>query len=540
MPNIPIRDVGKYGILTDRPAHEIPSNAWTRCRNVRAKDGFIERVGGEAEVFKDAAPIEAPWNLFYSPNIVGTPYWVYGGTTKVGVADADSHYDITPLGFSFAASDLERWTGTWLNGVFIMNTKANECHVWTAIEPTTPIRLTPMSEIPNTEFQPDWRFNSMRTFKEIMIGIGFTDGGISFPSTVLWSGPATPGNVPIEWDEANLNNIAGAQPLSATPGRAIDGMQLGNRFILCKEDATYVASFTQGAQALAFNHIDLNSGVMALHCMKEYRAGYMLILNQNADVMITDGIGVKSILSKRLRNQMQSSIDVDRIHQAFVQVNPFKEEVWICYPIAGDVEDQAGEALIWNYADNTFTNMSLGALTHLNFGKVGEEGLPFINDVDVLIDQADYLVDGGGLIGAYAVLGCSHPRNQFYQVDVGVEINAAPYTCTIERMNIALIGSNSDKTERVDHNRVKVCTGIWPVVETAGVSLTMQISVGGQERRDGPVDWDGPYDFDPETDQAIDFMVEGVYIAVKFECSASEAWKLHGYSIEVDVVGDKL
>lgn len=536
---IPIHDVGKYGVILDRPAHEIPPNAWTRARNVRGLNNFIERAGGETEVYTTGTIVDAPLNLFYCPAVDGQPFWVYAGYQRVAAVNNDGHYDISPA-YVFNADESKPWTGSWLNGVFVLNNVADEPHVWDNIDPLGGGNvLKAMSAIPNTEFQSSWKFRSMRVFKDILIGMNFKDGAGDFPTTVKWSGPALSGTVPLEWDKDNPNNIANEKPLSATPGECVDGVQVGDRFIVFKEDATVTATLTQGASALGFKYISQTIGMMTTHCAVEFKPGYCVYLTQTADLVVTDGLTTTSILDNIVRTYLQTAINVEKLARCFLAINPYQKEVWVCYPKSSD--DWATEALVWNFKDNTFTFKDLGNIAHINFGKSDDgEVIPFIDDVDVIIDLANYPIDGGGLGGRYTIQGCSHSRNKIYEMEVGTQINDADYTCTLERKGIALVGQARDGSPRVDHQKVKVCAGIWPVVETSGGPVTLQISVGAQERRDGPIVWDGPYDYDPDTDQALDVIIEGVYLAVRITSQSSEVWKLHGFSLDINIVGDKL
>lgn len=547
MPRVDVRNVGEFGIVLDYPSHELPPNTWTRARNVRMKDGSVVPMMGETEYFVESAPVTAPWNIFYCPTSSGVNYWVYGGSDKIGVCNnISAHVDITPAATTLTADDSHRWTGTWLNGVFFMNSANEELLVWDNIDPDAPVLMKRMSSITDTEYQSDWRFNSVRAYKEILIGIGLTVGSADFPTSIVWSGPASAGTVPIAWDAANLNNIAGEQPLSATPGKAIDGMQLGDYFVICKEDATIVCAFSQGASALSFRYIDNTSGVLTINCMVEFVKGKMLIFNQNFDVVVTEGSFVDSILTDRLRENLQERMNVNRAHQSFVVHNPLTQEVWVCYATLDD-EDTAGdlcaqEALVWNYQDNTFTFRNLGRISHMAFGRAVDGGTAqVIDDIDLVINQVSTVIDAAGVQSAYSLIGASYPRDSFYKMDFGADIDGTPVYCEFEKSGLALIGQDPKTNQiKVDHRAVKLVTGIWPTFEVQGTSIVAKISVGAQEFRDGPIVWDGPYNFVPGTDQQMDYFVEGIYVTVRFYVESPEFWKFHEYGIELAVVGDKL
>ncbi len=61
--------------------------------------------------------------------------------------------------------------------------------------------------------------------------------------------------------------------------------------------------------------------------------------------------------------------------------------------------------------------------------------------------------------------------------------------------------------------------------------------LGGSESPDGPVDWEGPYDFVIGQDHKVDFAVAGNYLAVRFQSSGVPVWTLQAYGIEYEVIG---
>src|SRR6185369_11391462 len=56
------------------------------------------------------------------------------------------------------------------------------------------------------------------------------------------------------------------------------------------------------------------------------------------------------------------------IDRAFVFKNPFLNEVFVCYPQAGNAIPN--KALVWNYRDRTVSYRDIPALHHANFGAV--------------------------------------------------------------------------------------------------------------------------------------------------------------------------
>lgn len=543
MGKVTIRDIGSVGEVNDLPSHELPPHVWSETLNVRCRDTHAEPIRGETEVFTQGTIVTDPICIFPCAKLDGTLWWVYGGEDKIGVCNVDEHVDITPAATTLTADGEAKWTGTWLNGIFLMNSPNEELLVWDDIDPDTPILMKRMSAITDTEFESTWRFNSLRAFKEILIGIGFTDDGAEYPTTVKWSGPATAGTVPIEWDSANVNNIANERPLSATRGRAVDGMQLGNAFIICKEDATVRADFGSGTIPLVFDYLDNTSGVLALNCMVEFQKGKMLILNQNADLMVTDGVYVTSILQNRVRKKLQRELDYNKRHQCFLSHNPLKREVWVCYPTTDGGINGARKALVWNYESGAITFTTLGRLTHIAFGENAIDSAlsaQTIDSVTTVIDNTYDIIDASSLGYRKVFVGCSHERGAIYQLDVGEEVDGVKQYSYLKRENQAIAGQSYDGAIRVDHTMVKVCSGVWPVVNTnAFETLEVDVKVGGSIRRKASeVIWEGYYTYTVGTNQWLDFFMEGVYLSFEFKIDSSKDWIMHGYTLQIAEAGE--
>ena len=55
MPRVTIPVVGKYGVIFDRPAQELPNFAWSDSLNVRHAQGGSTSFGGMKQAFANAA-----------------------------------------------------------------------------------------------------------------------------------------------------------------------------------------------------------------------------------------------------------------------------------------------------------------------------------------------------------------------------------------------------------------------------------------------------------------------------------------------------
>ena len=76
----------------------------------------------------------------------------------------------------------------------------------------------------------------------------------------------------------------------------------------------------------------------------------------------------------------------------------------------------------------------------------------------------------------------------------------------------------------------------WPQI-IGPVGYDVQIYIGVCDIPDGAIDWEGPYDFTIGEDEYVDFCISGRYISLRIESTNTPSWKLQGYDLDYEVVG---
>jgi hypothetical protein len=72
------------GFVPDQPGHDLAPGAWTDSRNVRYRDGAVEKAPGYAQVLPDLSAT-AIWAMSLSDQ--ESSYWVYGSNTVMYATD---------------------------------------------------------------------------------------------------------------------------------------------------------------------------------------------------------------------------------------------------------------------------------------------------------------------------------------------------------------------------------------------------------------------------------------------------------------------
>lgn len=348
---VPIKDLGQYGVHADQLAGELAPNVFSSGQNVRFRNGYAERVGGETEAF--AAPSVTPyWLTAYVSTT--TRFWVHAGRTAVYVDDGTTRTDITGTAPTGGVDD--RWTGGSFSGVLVVNNGVDVPQYWGG---NTANNLATL-----TGWDANWRAESLRPFKNFLLALNVTKSGTKYPHMVKWSDAAAPGSIPSSWDEADATKLAGEQDLAETADLIVDGEQLGDIFVVYKERSRWGIQFIGGNDVFRFFRLPGDDGLLAREQIAVVPQGHVFMTA--GDVKIHSGGNAESILDGRMRRYIFDQIDSENYGRSFLAVQPQTQEVWICFPSAGN--EACNMAVIWNWRDNTLGSRELNQAT---FGASG-------------------------------------------------------------------------------------------------------------------------------------------------------------------------
>jgi hypothetical protein len=127
----------------------------------------------------------------------------------------------------------------------------------------------------------------------------------------------------------------------------------------------------------------------------------------------------------------------------------------------------------------------------------------------------------------------------FYRGESGVNfVGSTPVPVILERTGLTITGRNNKGEYKSDPSVKKKMGGIWPII-VGSPGDTIQIYGGAHDTPGGAVRWEGPRTFTIGTSEFLDFdSVAGPYLAVKFESSGMRTWRLLGYDLDIEVIGE--
>ena len=504
-----IKQLGAVGLAKDPLPYDLPPNGWSDAGNVRCEDGRVSSFPGHEEY---TTPTVTPyWLQGFSS---GTAYyWLYAGLDKVYVYDGTNHTNLTrqtaSVDVDYTGTTTDRWNGGVLNGVPVLNNGIDDPQMWNPV--STGQRLQALTAWPAST-----KAKVIRPYKNYLVALHVSKSGTDYPHLVKWSDAADPGAVPASWDETDTAVDAGENPLSETSGYIVDGLVLGDEFIIYKEDTAHGMQFVGGQFVFNFRRIRI-PGMLAQGCAAEFLGRHFVV--SNGDVYVHDGSTHESVIDQKNRDFLFGAIDPDAYESTFVVRYAEKSEIWICYPSAGASLPDA--ALVWNYRTGAWYPRDLPTDTaHIAPGIITQASETWATTSGTW-DTAtgtwgsrSFSPVNDSLVAASDTL---------YQMDSGVTFGGANPTCFVERTGID-IGSTDD---------THLITRLYPQIEGGAVS----IKVGTQMHPNDGVTWGSASTFTPGTDYKVDVLANGRFHALRIESTDGARWSLSSIGVDYEATG---
>jgi len=241
------------------------------------------------------------------------PNWIYDVEGSVTTSlTAGKFYTITSLGDTTAA----QWTTAGVpSGTTAAVGVVFKAASTTTIGGTTPGTVKVSNPVIARVVRP---FNNRLVAMNILEERGNEDD-VSLPIDFLWSSHITTVSslAAATWTTASTNT-AGFVFLTDTPGKILDGGQLGEFFIAYKSDSVVRVRETGDTFVLAFESIFEDDGIYSTRCFANIGNSQHLVVG-NYGVYIHDGQAQKQDIAKdKFKDTMYALVPPSRRDRAFV------------------------------------------------------------------------------------------------------------------------------------------------------------------------------------------------------------------------------
>lgn len=167
-----------------------------------------------------------------------------------------------------------------------------------------------------------------------------------------------------EWT-ASLTNTAGDAFLVDTPGKILDGGQLGEFFIAYKSDSVVRVRETGDSFVLAIESIFEDDGIYSTRCFANIGNSQHLVVG-NYGVYVHDGQSQKQDIAKDLfKDTMFNLIKPAERNRTFVFQQTRDKEVWFCLPSTANNTTGCDIAFCYDYSSSKIHKRTLPGLSDL-------------------------------------------------------------------------------------------------------------------------------------------------------------------------------
>jgi hypothetical protein len=361
MAKIKLANLGGLGLVKDVVDGDLPPEAFTDVQNVRFNREGAQAFAGHRGVFKPAV-INPSWIKPFPP--VTNPLWVYGDGAKLFTWDGTEHQEITRVSAPYVGGPQDRWQGEVLNGVGIFNNGVDVPQMWLGFSPLQ--RLQDLSAWP-TDLRAKW----IRPFSFFLIAGGMVETGNERPYRVRWSNPAQPGSVPSSWDYADPATDAGEFDIAETSDYLVDGLGLGQIFVVYKERTAFAMQYVGGQNVFNKWQIIFDRGLLWRDCVQAIPGAHFAVGQDDIYLHTGQINSVQSLVQDKLRKWIFRQLSSSTYFNSFTMLNRAESEVWFCFPEAGAT--YATLAAVWNWTTASWGLRDLPETPFMHAGVVEEE-----------------------------------------------------------------------------------------------------------------------------------------------------------------------
>lgn len=346
-----LRNLAKYGVISDGDPFNIPIEAFSAGVNVRFRNGKIT----SGPVFRKVVELGTvdPRFTWSSHPTQGQDLLFIGykdGTTSLVANAVES--DVTLTGYTPSAVEAI-WTATNLAGVTYVN-RSDRAPWYLRVSDAT------YQDLAVSGWDPTWTAGLLRSCSGALVALNVNKGAVSYPTMVKTSSIPLSDTVPTSWDETDPATLATENILVEMQGAIIDACQLGRGLIIYGAHESWRMQADGSSFVYTYSKLPFQKGALNANCSVELD-GKNIVFGPN-DIWMHDGNTEKSLVDGRNRDFIYGSINMSRADLCFVKTNPRLNEIIFAY-VSGDAYTAFSAALIggcnkqavWNYVDDTWT-----------------------------------------------------------------------------------------------------------------------------------------------------------------------------------------
>lgn len=415
---VPVKNLGDGGINKDAAVIGLPPNIFTDARNVRFRNGAIETILGESNLFAMTS-LNAEMGIHWPRPDVGYNVFANDGViTRVNASGAESNL-LNSVSADYTDSV---WQADLFGGgyaVIFNNGKSTPLYALYE-DPSADAALIPFpgwNYIPGTTITASVvrSFNYSIVAANLTITTGSTV--VAAPGTIRISTQAPIGGFPTTWEPGLTTDTADEFEVS-TRSPIVDMRELRGSMMVYSSTSIHALTLNNGVAGV--RPYSDSYGVLNKNCIAEFNNQHFVV--DRNDIYTHNGSGkIESLVEGRMRDFFLNDLNPLYVESTFVVHNARYKEVWVCYASLAASNSKCNKALVYSYLNNTFTVRDLPGVIRL-FPSPKLIGGVFRYGTEILL----------GVTGATTILQMDSTYNMINPT-TGV---AAPFQSYIERTSL--------------------------------------------------------------------------------------------------------
>lgn len=532
-----LRDLDKYGVITDVDPFDLPLGAWSMGINVRFEDGKVTsapvwRAVGSA--LADSAP-----RFVYVANRADNSTSIFVGYASGIVADwtptAETNYHPTAYTPSTAEA---AWSGCTLAQVVYINRE--DRLPWSLVPSAT--KFTNLSG-----WNSGWRCKLLRSYASALVALNLTKSGVRYPTMVKTSDIVTdPGVVPTTWDETDPNNNATENLLTEMNGEIVEAATLGNSLILYSNSETWQMTADQSQDVYAYRRLPFSAGAINTNCVVEVNNRHY-VFGAN-DLWVHDGLSMESLADKRVRKWVFKKLNAKQSDRFFVSYNPSHNTVSFNF-VSGDEYvafngNGCNRAAVLHLSSNTWTFDDLPLVFASGYAKVSlaaQTWTTVTSTWETVGGSWADLEDGFKRVMVYVGEAASGLTARLYARDLYGDASILSSDVDTVATRPALLlrdGMDLDELD-ADLRGYKVVLGIYPQGRLDPSAAPMTFTFGVTDYPNVAPAFGLSQTYDALENYKLDFTEAGRFLSMKMEYPDYKTMSLSGIDVDLDLLGSR-
>lgn len=544
MPIFPIRNLAKYGVVTDPDPYDIPNEAWSFAVNARFRNGKLTRgpvwrgmgtLGTTAPRFCVGATPTTGQDALYIGYLNGTVTQFTSGVES----------SVTLSGYVPSSAEAT-WTACHLADVQYINRSDRTPWYRRTSDALYQNLTTGAGPVP---WNPLWSALILRASNGALCAYNVTKSGVNVPTMVKTSGFPLSGTVPLNWDQTDPATSATENILAEMEGGIVDALGLGNLMFIYGQNETWLQQFVAGQNIWNYAKAFSNRGIINTNCVIEVERRHFVFGVD--DIWVHDGITPMSICDERTREFIFGGINLTSANRCFIVHNADLKEILFCYP-SGDSAAQfrtgstgCNRAATYDYQNDKWTFDDLpdvysGSRASLDKSATWASltstwssiGGSWQDMQDTGKKSTVFVGDTNANYNLTRSLYAFDPSGPLSKVSAPVDTNA---TIGLTATNI---GIDLDEVG-AELRGYKVCNSIYPQGRLDADAASVTFQIGSSDYFNQAPIYAPPMTWDGNTLYKLDFNAAGRFLSIIITFPDWHFMSLSGFDVDLSVLGKR-